>query len=541
MALSGIHDIANHGHAVKYNTLERVVIGEEKHFRPNPDAKPFFPNPVALTGNVQFINDKNLNGVVPGFWISQNPEHHENLVVGPASASNLLKKQHIAFHLVSNLLDDELPEEKENINAGFPNSPRPNMYDQGNERNQGWQTHTEPLNLPLEMMVKASAENNSINNKSIHEIWSPDPSPNGLSSISPTEEMNSFVPQQSPQSQQQPSEMIEHQEIESPEQCVPVQQTTPYSNIYEEGDNGPTSPSQFFYPPPPIYHQPYVYRGKAPSSAHRVPPEMYPAPVHQNRENILPRPFVLGPGNGFFGPPSHYNNNENNSSNKYPHHHQPHPHDEGSKYRPRHHKQHQQSTYHTNTCHSNHHHHRLEVSYEVRMSYLEELGIALDECRDQLRHLEKDYKKADVTLSRDFRLRKSSSGDIPSNKYPPNSTRVDKLISDELKEHQKIESLIGRIERLGFTPMHPNVGVTLDSWLASIKDLRNTRKNEMASLVDTHNNIHYGSKSLAQTDVCNLIKCVKDVTKHTRSARTVVWCAMQMLYANTTSNSASGD
>ena len=27
------------------------------------------------------------------------------------------------------------------------------------------------------------------------------------------------------------------------------------------------------------------------------------------------------------------------------------------------------------------------------MGFLEELGIALDECRDQLRHLERDYKK----------------------------------------------------------------------------------------------------------------------------------------------------
>lgn len=61
-----------------------------------------------------------------------------------------------------------------------------------------------------------------------------------------------------------------------------------------------------------------------------------------------------------------------------------------------------------------------------------------------------------------------------------------------------MESLIGRIERLGFTPMHPNVGVTLDSWLASIKELRSTRKNEIATMVDTPSS-QYGSKSHAQS------------------------------------------
>ena len=48
--------------------------------------------------------------------------------------------------------------------------------------------------------------------------------------------------------------------------------------------------------------------------------------------------------------------------------------------------------------------------------------------------------------------------------------------------------------------------------------------------------------SLYFSDVNNLIKAVKLVTKSTRSARTVVWCAVQMLYANcATNNSDSND
>lgn len=58
----------------------------------------------------------------------------------------------------------------------------------------------------------------------------------------------------------------------------------------------------------------------------------------------------------------------------------------------------------------------------------------------------------------------------------------------------QVESLIGRIERLGFTAMHPNVGVTLDSWLAAIKDLRNNRKNEVPGM-------QYGSKGRSEAGI----------------------------------------
>ena len=45
--------------------------------------------------------------------------------------------------------------------------------------------------------------------------------------------------------------------------------------------------------------------------------------------------------------------------------------------------------------------------------------------------------------------------------------------------------------------MHPNVGVTLDSWNASIKELRNTRKNEIAGTTDTPG-IQYGKSHSQQ-------------------------------------------
>merc|ERR1712150_31393 len=187
------------------------------------------------------------------------------------------------------------------------------------------------------------------------------------------------------------------------------------------------------------------------------------------------------------------------------------------------------------------HHQPVQLSHEMKMSFMEELGISLDECRDQLKHLERDFRKADSNLTQEFRIRRSSGSDGSSLKYPPNSTRVDKLVIDQQREHQKVESLIGRIERLGFTPMHPNVGVALDLWLTGIKDLRNVRKNELANLSESPHMHNNGSKSHMQGDICNLIACVKELTKNTRAARTIVWCALQMLYASIPNGSGSGE
>ena len=57
-----------------------------------------------------------------------------------------------------------------------------------------------------------------------------------------------------------------------------------------------------------------------------------------------------------------------------------------------------------------------------------------------------------------------------------------------------MESLIGRIERLGRRPLHSNVGVALDRWLACIKELQSIRKNEINSSPGSHIG-SYGCKS----------------------------------------------
>ena len=265
-------------------------------------------------------------------------------------------------------------------------------------------------------MVKANVENSSINNKSIHEIWSPDPSPNGLSSVSPTEEINPYVPNQQQQQQQpaqnegSPEESFEQtsvNEMENTEQQGQdssgqpqqsnehQQQQQPYSTtVYEEVDgsqNPATSPTQMYYPPLPMMHQQYMYRGMGPPQPHhRVPPEMYPMHHPAARGNMMPqRPVIYGPG--YYQPQAHYNKYSQQQQQPPPQ--QPHHPSQDARYRPRGHHHHNHNNHHHHNHNNRHYPNYHHPSYETKMGFLEELGIALDECRDQLRHLERDYKK----------------------------------------------------------------------------------------------------------------------------------------------------
>jgi len=516
MALSNVHDVASHGteHTNNATHIEQVTYAE-KHFRPNPDAKPFIPNPFAVpAANWHFYaneNGKSVNGFLPQFWLHP-PVDPENLL---ATGNPTNSKKHIAFHLVSNVLDDEVPEETSterpaNFQLSSLINKEGNMYNNnGNNVIDAWHSlnSVSNFNLPLDN-ERSSSDKSSINNKSIHEIWSPDPSPNGLNNLSPSDDVTVSYNQ----IQQQ---LLDNSAVDSPDVSFEQLQNEMINqhgvqvyNDVEQESNDSNSQSQYCYQnlPSPVYQHPqFDYRNMTAQTA-----EMYAAAAMISpRMGNNVRPVVVEP-RGYYQNP-HYVNRyhmDNNQRRRY-----------------------------------RNHEPVMQIAYEAKMSVLEELGIALDECRDQLRHLDRDYRKADLNLSQEFRLRKSSLGDGSPTKYPANSSRVDKLIVEQQREHQKVESLIGRIERLGFTPMHPNVGVTLDLWLSAIKDLRNVRKNEIANITDTHglHRGHGGGKSHTQTDAFNLVSAVKELTKLTRSARTIVWCAMQILYANCSTGSSSGE
>jgi hypothetical protein len=123
-------------------------------------------------------NGKNVNGVIPPYWMAPHLDRENVVVEGTPTHTNpaTIAKKHIAFHLVSNVLDDEVPDDS-HVKDTMLNSLQNNMYGSmmNDQSVDSWQTPSSNFSLPL-ATDKNTDNKRSINNKSIHEIWSPDPS-----------------------------------------------------------------------------------------------------------------------------------------------------------------------------------------------------------------------------------------------------------------------------------------------------------------------------------------------------------------------------
>nr|XP_040047361.1 meiosis-specific coiled-coil domain-containing protein MEIOC [Gasterosteus aculeatus aculeatus] len=155
-----------------------------------------------------------------------------------------------------------------------------------------------------------------------------------------------------------------------------------------------------------------------------------------------------------------------------------------------------------------------------------QLYFYLDECYEKWRSLEKERKRTEIILTKTF-VGKTTAAVANSNqpKSPPNPTRVDTLIVNQMKEHARVASLLDRMQCLSKAAFHANVHTALNRYHAAICNAQARHKEELAG---TSRHQRQRTHFPEDRETLLLVIALKDLAATTRKMRTALWCALHM-------------
>lgn len=148
---------------------------------------------------------------------------------------------------------------------------------------------------------------------------------------------------------------------------------------------------------------------------------------------------------------------------------------------------------------------------------LDSLSVFIDKCLEQQKLLERERKRVEKDLSELFPDKTiSGNNSIPvpkTNQGKPH--RIDRLYSDLMREHTRIQALIETMELL-CNDIGPPIRESMSNWLKSLQNLEKIRKFDVMAAAS-------GNMALETLDSLSL--ALQELCTKTRAARTAFWCS----------------